>query len=98
MSERDETPESAFECPGCGKYLSGPWSLHLHMQRCQKALLLEGDEPGELNDRVIHNSKEIEALAVALPERLPTDDNPDQSPDYDEGWNACLDKVKELNQ
>ena len=37
-------------------------------------------------------------VAVVLPERLPTDGNPDQSPDFDEGWNACLDKVKELNQ
>jgi hypothetical protein len=44
MSERDETPESDFECPGCGKQFNGPWSLHHHMERCQKALRLEGDD------------------------------------------------------
>lgn len=40
MSERDEIPESDFECPGCSKQFNGPWSLHHHMERCQKALLL----------------------------------------------------------
>lgn len=44
MSEPDEQHESDFECPGCGKQFNGPWSLSHHVERCQKALRLEGDD------------------------------------------------------
>lgn len=41
MSERDEQHESEFECPGCGRFFNGPWSLSYHTERCKKFLLKE---------------------------------------------------------
>lgn len=48
MSE--EQHESDYECPGCGLYFNGYGTLSHHTERCQKALLLDGDDAGELND------------------------------------------------
>lgn len=50
----------------------------------------------ELNEA----SAKIEPVAVAYPERIVDmwSHSRDPSPSYADGWNACLDKVKELNQ
>lgn len=50
MSEPDEQHESDFECPGCGRQFNGPWSLHHHMERCPKALLLDGGDVREIDE------------------------------------------------
>lgn len=47
MSEPDEQHESDYECPGCGQQYGGPWSLYNHTLNCQKALLLDSDDPSE---------------------------------------------------
>lgn len=39
-----DTPESDYECPGCGLYFNGFGTLSHHTARCQKALLLDGDD------------------------------------------------------
>ena len=44
MSERDEQHESEFECEGCGQYFNGYGTLSHHTERCQKFLLLNGDD------------------------------------------------------
>lgn len=51
IGDRDlDSPESDFECPGCGMYFNGFGTLSHHTARCHKALMLEGDDPGELDD------------------------------------------------
>ena len=45
IGDRDiDPPESEYECPGCGRYFNGFGTLSHHTARCQKALLLDGDD------------------------------------------------------
>ena len=45
IGDRDlDPPESDFECPGCGQQFNGYGTLSHHTARCQKALLMDGDD------------------------------------------------------
>lgn len=45
-----ELHASEYECPGCGLYFNGYGTLSHHTERCQRALMLDGDDVGEPNE------------------------------------------------
>ena len=54
-------------------------------------------EDSEIKDLVPLYTSQPAPVAVVLPERINKNFYGEYSP-HDTGWNACLDKVKELNQ